>query len=55
VQVVAIVAGHVIGVFAAHDRAVRILPPRQAIIGQLPMMAVMIAYTFAGLTLLFSD
>lgn len=54
VQVVAIVTGHILGVFAAHDRAVRIFEHRQAIIGQLPMMVLMIGYTFAGLTLLFA-
>jgi hypothetical protein len=55
VQVVAIVTGHVLGVFSAHDRAVRIFPHRQAIVGQLPMMFLMIGYTFAGLSLLFAE
>jgi hypothetical protein len=54
IQVVAIVAGHVLGVFAAHDRAVRVFPTREAIVGQLPMMVLMIAYTFGGLSLLFA-
>jgi hypothetical protein len=48
------VAGHVLGVFAAHDRAVRVFPTREAIVGQLPMMVLMIAYTFGGLSLLFA-
>lgn len=54
IQVVAIVAGHVLGVFAAHDRSVRVLPAREAIVGQIPMMVLMIGYTFGGLSLLFS-
>ncbi|MGQ0463994.1 MAG: hypothetical protein ACT4QG_01620 [Sporichthyaceae bacterium] len=54
-QVVAIVTGHVLGVFSAHDRAVRLFPPKAAVLGQIPMMILMIAYTFGGLTLLFSD
>jgi hypothetical protein len=54
VQAAAIVIGHVVGVFAAHDRAVRVFPMREAIVGQLPMMVLMIGYTFGGLTLLFA-
>ncbi len=53
-QVTAIVVGHVLGVFSAHDRSVRIFPTREAIVGQLPMMVLMIAYTFGGLSLLFA-
>jgi hypothetical protein len=55
IQVVSIVTGHVLGVFAAHDRAVRLFPARAAILGQVPMMILMISYTFGGLSLLFSD
>lgn len=55
VQVVAIVIGHVLGVLAAHDRAVRLFPPREALMGQLPMMVLMILYTLGGLSLLFSE
>ena len=54
IQVSAIVTGHVLGVFAAHDRAVRIFPHRQALVGQVPMMVLMIGYTFGGLSLLFA-
>lgn len=50
-----VVAGHVLGVIAAHDRAVRILPVRHAVSGQLAMLAVMLAYTVGGLLLLFSS
>jgi hypothetical protein len=53
VQVVAIVAGHIIAVIAAHDRAVRLFPPRQAIAGQIPLLLLMIGYTLGGLLLLF--
>lgn len=55
IQCVAIVTGHVLGVFSAHDRAVRLFPPRAAVLGQVPMMILMIAYTVGGLTLLFSE
>jgi len=55
VQVVSIVTGHVLGVFSAHDRAVRLFPTKDAIVGQLPMMVLMIGYTIGGLSLLFSS
>ncbi len=54
VQVAAIVVGHVLGVVLAHDRAVR-ETPRRATRGQLPLVAVMIAYTVGGLGLLLSS
>jgi hypothetical protein len=53
VQVVAIVAGHIIGVISAHDRAVRLFPPRRAVAGQVPLLILMIGYTLGGLLLLF--
>lgn len=53
VKVVAIVAGHVIGAVAAHDRALARLPVDSQTRGQLPLLAVMVAYTFSGLYLLF--
>lgn len=53
-QVLAVVTGHVVGVVAAHDRAVRLFPPRQAVAGQLPLLVLMIGYTLTGLWLLFS-
>ncbi|WP_406505773.1 hypothetical protein [Streptomyces sp. NBC_01602] len=53
-QVVAIVIGHVLGVVAAHDRSVRLFPPARAVAGQLPPLALMIAYTIGGLTLLLA-
>ena len=48
-----VVGGHVAGVIAAHDRALRLLPKRHQVTGQLAMMLVMVGYTFTGLYLLF--
>jgi hypothetical protein len=53
IKVLAIVTGYVLGAIAAHDRAIRLLPPRQHATGQLPLLAVMVLYTFTGLYLLF--
>ncbi len=54
VQVVAVVAGHVLGVVLAHERAVALFPRRTALLGQVPLLVVMVAYTWAGLLLLFA-
>ncbi|MGN7782697.1 hypothetical protein ACTJJE_24725 [Mycolicibacterium sp. 22603] len=48
-----VLLGHVAGVVAAHDRALRILPKGHQMTGQLAMMLVMVGYTFLGLYLLF--
>jgi hypothetical protein len=53
-KVVAVVLGHVLGVVAAHDRAIRILPRRHQLTGQLPLLVAMIAFTVGGLYLLFA-
>ncbi|WRZ60167.1 hypothetical protein OG534_29000 [Streptomyces sp. NBC_01294] len=53
-QVIAVVAGHVLGVVAAHDRSVRLFPPAKAVAGQLPLLALMITYTLGGLSLLLN-
>ena len=53
-KVVAVVTGHVLGVIAAHDRAVKVLPKRHQLTGQLPMLVAMIAFTVGGLYLLFA-
>ena len=53
-KVAAVVTGHVLGVIAAHDRAVRLLPPRHQISGQLALLFVMVGYTVGGLFLLFN-
>ena len=54
VQVSAIVLGHVVGVVLAHDRAVR-EAPRSPTLGQVPLVAVMVAFTVGGLALLLSS
>ena len=55
IQVVAIVAGHLLGVVLAHERAVTILDRRVAVVGQVPLLMLMVLYTVGGLTLLFSQ
>jgi hypothetical protein len=52
VKVLAVVTGHVVGVIAAHDRAIRLLPPKHHVTGQIGMLVVMVAYTATGLYLL---
>ncbi|HUW04032.1 MAG TPA: hypothetical protein VMW08_16885 [Acidimicrobiales bacterium] len=54
VQVFAIVIGHVAGVTVAHDQAEGELSHRLAIKSQYPYLAVMVAYTVAGLLLLLN-
>ncbi len=53
-KVLAVVTGHVLGVVSAHDRAVKLLPKRHQLTGQLPLLFVMVFYTVGGLYLLFS-
>ena len=52
-KVLAVVTGHVLGVVAAHDRAIKLLPRRHQLTGQLPLLVVMVFYTITGLYLLF--
>ncbi len=54
VKVLAVVAGHVVGVIAAHERAIKLLPRKHQLTGQLPLLAAMITFTVGGLYLLFS-
>lgn len=54
IKVLAVVTGHVLGVIAAHDRAVKLLPRTHQVTGQLGLLVVMITYTVGGLYLLFS-
>ncbi|WP_046470293.1 hypothetical protein [Allosalinactinospora lopnorensis] len=54
VQVIAVMTGHVLGVIAAHDRALRLFPRRRAVLTQIPLLVLMVAYTIGGLTLLFA-
>ena len=53
-KVLAVALGHVVGVVAAHDRAVRLLPRRHQLTGQLPLLVAMVGFTVGGLYLLFA-
>ena len=53
-KVLFVLAGHVLGVMAAHDRSLRVLPERHRLTGQLPLLMVMVLYTCGGLFLLFA-
>ena len=53
-KVLAVVTGHILGVIAAHDRAIALLPKRHQLTGQLPLLAAMVAFTAGGLYLLFA-
>ena len=55
IQVVAIVTGHILGVVLAHERAVTLFQRRHAVIGQVPLLVLMVGYTIGGLLLLFSS
>ena len=55
IQVVAIVTGHVLGIVLAHERAVTLFDRRVAVLGQLPLLVLMVGYTCGGLYLLFSS
>ena len=52
VQVGSLVGGHVAGLTIAHDRAVTILPERDALRSQYAMLALMVVYTVGGMWLL---
>jgi len=52
-QVALILAGHIVSVYLAHAAALRIFPTRkQAIMSQIPMLLLMVAYTAIGLYIL---
>jgi hypothetical protein len=55
VKVLAVVAGHVLGVVVAHERAIKVLPRKHQLTGQLPLLVAMICFTVGGLYLLFSS
>ncbi|MBH0776766.1 hypothetical protein [Nocardia bovistercoris] len=55
VKVAAVLLGHILGVAAAHDRCLRLLPPAHRRTGQLALMLTMVAFTFTGLYLLFES
>lgn len=54
VQIIAVVSGHIVGVVLAHDRAVTLFPPSRAAASQVPLLIVMLAFTGAGIWLLWS-
>lgn len=49
-----VLTGHILAVIAAHDRALKVLPERSAVSGQLAMLVLMLVYTVGGLLLLFN-
>ena len=52
-QVAVIIIGHIAAVFIAHIIALRVFPsPKKAILSQIPMLILMIAYTITGLWIL---
>jgi hypothetical protein len=55
IKVLSVVAGHIVGVIAAHDRALELLPKRHQVLGQLGLLVIMVAYTATGLYLLFGS
>jgi hypothetical protein len=51
--VTAIVAGHVFAVYLAHRRAIEVFAPaRMALATQVPLMGLMVVYTFIGLSIM---
>ena len=54
-KVLGVVVGHVLGVIAAHDRAIKVLPRQHQLTGQLPLLVTMVGFTVGGLYLLFSS
>jgi hypothetical protein len=52
VQVAAIVTGHLLGVVAAHDRAMAVFRGRDRIRGQYLLLSTMVLYTVSGIALL---
>jgi hypothetical protein len=53
-KVLFVVVGHVVGVVAAHDRAIHLLPKKDQLTGQLSLLVAMICFTAGGLYLLFA-
>jgi hypothetical protein len=54
VKVTSVITGHVLGVISSHDRAVRLLPRRHSLTGQVPLLVIMVLYTIGGLSLLLA-
>ncbi|WP_280494494.1 hypothetical protein [Nocardia farcinica] len=55
IKVLAVLTGHILGVTAAHDMCLRLLPRAHRLTGQLALMLVMVGFTFLGLYLLFES
>ncbi|MEU8287659.1 hypothetical protein AB0C01_25360, partial [Micromonospora sp. NPDC048905] len=53
-QITVIILGHLVGTLLAHDRALYLFPRARAVAGQLPLLALMVAYTVGGLLLLYA-
>lgn len=53
IKVTAVVSGHIVGVVAAHDRALRLLPAKHQVSGQIGLLVLMVSITLGGLYLLF--
>ncbi|WP_433271744.1 hypothetical protein ACQPZF_13560 [Actinosynnema sp. CS-041913] len=54
VQIGAVLAGHLLAVVSAHDRALWLLPRQRHLTGQVPLLVLMVGYTSGGLALLFA-
>ena len=52
-KVLGVLTGHVVAVIAAHDAALRLLPKRDQLSGQLALLLLMVGFTAGGLLLLF--
>ncbi|MBJ8347665.1 hypothetical protein [Antrihabitans sp. YC2-6] len=52
-KVLSVLSGHILGVIAAHDRSLALLPPAYRLTGQLALLLTMVGFTFGGLYLLF--
>ena len=48
VQAGAIVTGHVLGLVVAHEQALHLVDRRHAVVGQVPLMVLMVLYTVGG-------
>lgn len=52
-KVLAVIIGHIVGVVAAHDRALVVLPKEKQVDGQIGLLILMLGFTGGGLFLLF--
>jgi hypothetical protein len=51
-QVALMIAGHIIGVYVAHITALRLFPRQRAVLSQVALLVLMVAYTVIGLSIL---